>query len=39
VQTDYAKIFRVEASDTDEIKFYASEEPAKDLEIQIKVVR
>jgi hypothetical protein len=39
VQTDYGLIFRVEASDTDEIKFYASEEPAKDLAIQIKVVR
>jgi hypothetical protein len=39
LQTDYALIFRVEASGTNEIKFYASEEPVEDLVIQIKVVR
>jgi len=39
LQDDYALIFRVEASGTNELKFYASEEPAKDLVIAIKVVR
>ena len=39
LQTDYALIFRVEASDTNEMKFYASEEPTEDLTITIKVVR
>jgi len=39
LQTDYALIFRVEASGTNEIKFYASEEPVEDLVIQIKVVK
>jgi hypothetical protein len=39
VTNDYALIFRVEASDDNELKFYASDEPAKDLTINIKVVR
>jgi hypothetical protein len=39
VQDDYALIFRVEVSDDNELKFYASEEPTEDLTIAIKVVR
>jgi hypothetical protein len=39
VTDDYALIFRVEASGTDELKFYASEEPTEDLTINVKVVR
>jgi hypothetical protein len=39
LQTDYALIFRVEASDTNELKFYASAEPVEDLVIAIKVVK
>jgi hypothetical protein len=39
LQTDYALIFRVEASDTNEMKFYASAEPVEDLVIAIKVVK
>ena len=39
VQSDWALVYRVEASDDDEIKLYATDEPAKDLTIQIKVVR
>jgi hypothetical protein len=39
LQDDYALIFRVEVSDDDELKFYASEEPTEDLTIAIKVVR
>jgi hypothetical protein len=39
LQDDYALIFRVEVSDDNELKFYASEEPTEDLTIAIKVVR
>jgi len=39
VQDDYALIFRVEVSDDNELKFYASDEPTEDLTIAIKVVR
>jgi hypothetical protein len=39
VTDDYALIFRVEASGTDELKFYASELPSQDLTINVKVVR
>ena len=39
VQDDWALVYRVEASDDDEIKLYATEEPTKDLTVQIKVVR
>lgn len=38
-QSDWALVYRVEASADDEVKFYATEEPAKDLDVQIKVVR
>jgi len=39
VQNDWALVYRVEASDDDEIKFYATDEPTEDLDVQIKVVR
>ena len=38
-QTEYAKIFRVAATDTNEITFFALEAPTEELVIQIKVVR
>ena len=38
-QTEYAKIFRVAATDDDEITFFATEAPTEELVIQIKVVR
>jgi hypothetical protein len=38
-QTEYAKIYRVAATDDDEITFYALEAPTEELVIQIKVVR
>lgn len=38
-QTDWALVYRVEASADDEIKFYATEEPTEDLDVQIQVVR
>jgi len=39
LQDDFGLIFRVEVTAIDTIKFYASEELAKNLAIQIKVVR
>ena len=39
VQSDYASVYRVETSAVDEIKFYATAEPASDLPVQIKVIR
>jgi hypothetical protein len=39
VTDDYALIFRVEASGTDQLKFYASDLPSQDLTINVKVVR
>jgi hypothetical protein len=39
LQDDYALIFRVEVTEADKIKFYASEEPTEDLTINVKVVR
>jgi hypothetical protein len=39
VTDDYALIFRVEASGTNELKFYASDIPSEDLTINVKVVR
>ena len=38
-QTEYAKIYRVAATDDDEITFYALEAPTEELVIKIKVVR
>jgi type 1 glutamine amidotransferase len=38
-QTEYAKLFRVAATDDDEITFFATETPTEELVIQIKVVR
>jgi hypothetical protein len=38
-QTEYAKIYRVAATDDDEITFYALEAPTEELVINIKVVR
>lgn len=38
-QAEYGKIFRVAATDTDEITFYALEAPEEDLTINIQVVR
>ena len=38
-QTEYAKIYRVAATDANEITFYALEAPTEELVIQIKVVR
>jgi hypothetical protein len=39
VQTDWALVYRVEASDDDELKLYATAEPAESFELTIKVVR
>lgn len=39
VQSDWALVYRVEASDDNEIKFYALEEPTQNLTVQIQVVR
>jgi hypothetical protein len=38
-QTEYAKLYRVSATDDDEITFYALEAPTESLDILIKVVR
>jgi hypothetical protein len=38
-QTEYAKIYRVAATDANEVSFYALEAPTEELVIQIKVVR
>jgi hypothetical protein len=38
-QTEYAKIFRVAATDANEITFFALDTPTEELVIQIKVVR
>jgi len=39
VINDYALIFRVEASNENELKFYATEIPEQNLNINVKVVR
>ena len=39
VQADWALVYRVEASDDDELKLYATDEPTADFELTIKVVR
>jgi hypothetical protein len=39
LQDDYALIFRVEASGANQLKFYATDEPTEDLNINVKVVR
>lgn len=39
IENDWSTIKIVEASDDDEITFYASEEPVKDLSFVVKVVR
>ena len=39
VQNDWTYVYRVEASDDDELTFYATEEPVEDLTVQIQVVR
>ena len=39
IQLDFTKVFRVEVSAIDTLKFYSKGEPAKDLTLQIKVVR
>ena len=39
VQGVWATVYRVEASADDEVKFYATEEPTKDLTVRIQVVR
>jgi hypothetical protein len=39
IEAEYAKIYRVKATDDDEITFYAKEALSKDLAINIKVVR
>jgi hypothetical protein len=39
LNSNYASIFRVEVSAINQLKFYASAEPAPDLPILIKVVR
>jgi hypothetical protein len=38
-QTEYAKLFRVAATDANEITFFATETPTEELVINIKVVR
>ena len=38
-QTEYSKLYRVSATDNDEITFYALSAPTEDLTIQIRVVR
>lgn len=39
VQNDWALVYRVEASDDDEVTLYATAEPVEDLDVQIVVVR
>jgi hypothetical protein len=38
-QDDWALVYRAAATDTDELSFFATEEPTESLVIQIKVVR
>jgi len=38
-QSDWSLVYRVNASADDEIKFYATDEPTKDLTVQIQVLR
>jgi hypothetical protein len=38
-QADWALVYRAAATDTDELSFFATEEPTESLVIQIKVVR
>jgi hypothetical protein len=38
-QSDWALVYRAAATDTDELSFFATEEPTESLVIQIKVVR
>jgi len=38
-QADWALVYRVEASGDNELKLYATEEPTKDFDLTIKVVR
>jgi hypothetical protein len=39
IQQAWTFVYRVEASATNELKFYATDEPTEDLVVQIKVVR
>ena len=39
VQADWALVYRVAATANNELTFYATEEPTKDLTVQIQVVR
>jgi hypothetical protein len=39
LQDEYAKIFRVESSANDQLRFYASEIPAVNIPIEVQVVR
>jgi hypothetical protein len=38
-QNEWSLVYRVEASDDNELKFYATDEPTENFSIQIKVVR
>jgi hypothetical protein len=38
-QTDWALVYRIESSDTNEITFYATEEPTEELVVALQVVR
>jgi len=39
VQADWALVYRVAATDDDELTFYATAEPTEDFDVQIQVVR
>jgi hypothetical protein len=39
VQNDWALVYRVAATDDNELTFYATEEPVEDFTVQIQVVR
>jgi len=39
VRTEWNFVYRVEASNDDEIKFYSTSEPTEDLAVQVLVVR
>jgi hypothetical protein len=38
-QTDWALVYRIESSDTNEVTFYATEEPTEELVVALQVVR
>jgi hypothetical protein len=39
LQDEYAKIFRIETTDDEEITFYASEKPDLDIPVEIQIIR